>query len=85
VLQVNPARPQANMLHIHLPVDPERALAIRRELAAEHGIWIFNRINHGILPGSSYFELYVGDNLLAAGDAQVREAVALLAAAVARS
>lgn len=85
VLQVNPARPQANMLHIHLPVSRERALAIRRELAAEHGVWIFNRINHGVLPGSSYFELYVGDNLLAAGEARVREAVALLAAVVARS
>lgn len=85
VLQPNPARPQANMLHIHLPVDRERALAIRQELAADYGVWLFNRVNHGVLPGTSYFELYVGDNLLAASDARVREAVALLAAAVSRS
>jgi hypothetical protein len=38
-----------------------------------------------VLPDTCYFELYVGDNLLAAPDARVREAVALLAAAVARA
>jgi threonine aldolase len=85
VLQVNPARPQANMLHVHLPVSRERALDIRRRLAEEHGIWVFHRVNHGVLPDTCYFELYVGDNLLALSEVQVREAVALLAAAVARS
>jgi threonine aldolase len=79
---VNPARPQANMLHIHLPVSREQALAIRRQVAEEHGIWLFNRINHGVLPDSAYYELYVGDNLLDASDARVREGVALLAAAI---
>jgi threonine aldolase len=82
VLQVNPARPQANMLHIHLPVSRERALAIRDDLAEQHGVWIFNRVDHGVLPASSYFELYVGDNLLAMPDERVREAVRLLAQAV---
>ena len=85
VLRVNPARPQANMLHIHLPVSRERALDIRRELAQEHGLWIFNRVNHGVLPDASYFELYVGDNLLALSESQVRAAVALLAEAVSRA
>jgi threonine aldolase len=32
-IRVNPARPAANMLHLHLPVSRERALAIRAELA----------------------------------------------------
>jgi threonine aldolase len=80
IIKVNPAAPQANMLHIHLPVSRERALEIRRKLAAEHGVWIFNRINHGALPDSSYFELYVGDNLLETPDGRVREAMALLEA-----
>jgi threonine aldolase len=84
VLRVNPARPQANMLHVHLPVGRERALAIRQELARDHGIWPFHRVSHGVLPETSYFELYVGDNLLDAPDGRVREAVALLAQAVAR-
>jgi threonine aldolase len=83
-IRVNPAAPQANMLHIHLPVGRERALAIRTELAERHGIWLFNRVNHAALPASCYFELYVGDNLVDAPDARVREAVALLAEAVAR-
>jgi len=84
ILRVNPAAPQANMLHIHLPVSRERALAIRREIAEQHGIWIFHRVNHAALPDSCYFELYVGDNLLDAPDARVREAVERLAEAVAR-
>jgi threonine aldolase len=81
-LKVNPAHPQANMLHVHLPVGRERALAIRRDLARDHGVWIFNRINDGVLPDTSYFELYVGDNLLDMPDGRVREAIALLAATV---
>jgi threonine aldolase len=84
VLRVNPARPQANMLHVHLPVSRERALEIRRELARDHGIWPFYRVNHGMLPDTSFFEIYVGDNLLDTPDGRVREAVALLAAAVER-
>ena len=79
-IRVNPARPAANMLHLHLPVSRERALAIRNALAERHGVWLFNRINHGVLPDTSYFELYVGDNLLHAPDDKVVEALALLSA-----
>ena len=78
-IRVNPSRPAANMLHLHLPVGRERALAIRAELAQQHGIWIFNRISNGVLPGTSWFELYVGDNLLAVPEARLREALALFA------
>jgi threonine aldolase len=83
LLRVNPAQPQANMLHIHLPVDRERALEIRRELARDHGVWPFHRVSHGMLPDTSFFEVYVGDNLLDTPDGRVREAVALLESAVA--
>lgn len=78
-IRVNPARPAANLLHLHLPVGRERALAIRAELAQQHGIWLFNRISNGVLPDTSYFELYVGDNLLAVPEDRLREALALLA------
>ncbi|WP_229440637.1 low specificity L-threonine aldolase [Massilia sp. BSC265] len=81
-IRVNPAAPQTNMLHLHLPVTPERALAIRRELAERHGVWMFNRIASAALPGTSSFELYVGDNLLSAPDERVREALALFARAL---
>lgn len=83
IIRVNPAAPQANMLHLHLPVSRERALAIRRSLAEEHGIWMFNRIASAALPATSSFELYVGDNLLNASDAQVHDALALFARALA--
>jgi threonine aldolase len=81
-IRVNPAAPQANMLHLHLPVSRERAMEIRDQLAREHGVWMFNRVQHAALPGTSMCELYVGDNLLAAGDTRIREALALFAGAL---
>ena len=83
-IKLNPAAPQANMLHLHLPVSPGRALEIRRELAEQHGIWMFNRIASGVLPATSSFELYVGDNLLAMPDEQLRTALSLFADALAQ-
>ncbi|SFC78707.1 threonine aldolase family protein [Massilia yuzhufengensis] len=82
LIRANPAAPQTNMLHLHLPVTTERALAIRRALAEQHGIWMFNRIAGAALPGTSSFELYVGDNLLNAPDQKVIDALALFAGAL---
>jgi threonine aldolase len=82
-IRVNPERPQANMLHLHLPVSRDRALAIRNTLAAEHKIWLFTRASHAALPDTSYVELYVGDNLLHAPDDAVKHALALFANALA--
>lgn len=79
-LKPNPARPQANMLHLHLPASRERALAIRNRIAEQHGIWMFGRAAHGALPDTSVVELYVGDNLASMPDERVREAFALFAA-----
>lgn len=84
LLRVNPARPQANMLHLHLPAGRERALAIRNQIAAEHGVWLFGRVSHGALPESSVVELYVGDNLAAMPDERVRAAFELLSGALQR-
>ena len=82
LLRVNPARPHANMLHLHLPASRERALAIRNQIAAEHGVWLFGRASHGALPDSSVVELYVGDNLASMPDERVREALDLLSGAL---
>lgn len=84
-LRVNPAAPQANMLHIHLPVSRERALAVRDALAREHGIWMFNRAVHAALPETSVVEIYVGDNLQALPDAAVRDSLSRFARALAAS
>ena len=77
-IRVNPAQPQANMLHLHLPVSRERATAIRNQVAEEHGIWLFGRASHAALPGHCVVEWYVGDNLLDMPDAQLRQALDLL-------
>ncbi|WP_306393681.1 threonine aldolase family protein [Telluria beijingensis] len=84
-LRVNPAAPQANMLHLHLPASRERALAVRDVLAREHGVWMFNRAAHGALLDTSVVEIYVGDNLLALPDDAVRAALDRFALALADS
>ncbi len=71
-------QPQANMLHLHLPVSRERAIAIRNQVAADHGIWLFGRASHAALPGHSVVEWYVGDQLLELPDDTVRLALTLL-------
>jgi threonine aldolase len=81
-IRVNPAVPQANMLHLHLPVSRTRALEIRNAIAAEHKVWLFTRASHAALPDTSYVELYVGDNLLQADDAAVKSALDIFAKAL---
>jgi hypothetical protein len=76
-LTPNPAAPQANLLHVHMPVGPERAVALRIDVAQRHGVWLFNRASHAQLPGHSYTEWYVGDNLLALDDARLRDILTL--------
>ncbi|WP_020652078.1 threonine aldolase family protein [Massilia niastensis] len=78
-IRVNPAAPQASMLHLHLPVGRERTLAIRDALAAQEGIWMFNRAAHGALAAASVAEIHVGDNLLAMADDTLRAALATFA------
>ncbi|MBC7685788.1 MAG: threonine aldolase, partial [Bdellovibrionales bacterium] len=81
-IRVNPARAQANMLHLHLPVSRERALAIRNQVAQDQYIWLFGRAANGALPDTSVVEIYVGDNLAGLPDETVRRAFGLLAAAL---
>lgn len=76
-LRANPSQPHANMLHIHVPVERDRLLRMRNEVAAQHGVWLLNRAAHAQLPGTSYTEWYVGDNLLSLTDDQVRQALTL--------
>jgi len=79
----NPARPQANMLHLHMPVSRERAMAIRNQIAEQHGVWLFGRASHGVLAQHSVTEIYIGDNLLSLPDQRLREILALWNAALA--
>jgi threonine aldolase len=69
LLTPNPGKPHCNMLHLYLPVSAAKANAIRDDIAAEHKIWLFNGANDAALPRQSYFEWYVGDNLVNMDDA----------------
>ena len=77
LLVPNPARPHANMLHLHLPVSRDHALDIRNRIASQHGVWLFNGAQHAALPLRCYVELYVGDNLLYLPDTRVHEILGL--------
>jgi threonine aldolase len=83
LLVPNPQRPQASLLHLHMPVSRERALAIRNAFAEKHGVWLFNRIGHAQLPGHSATEWYVGDNLLAISDQRLHDILTLWSAELA--
>ncbi len=76
-LKANPARPQANMLHLHLPISRERAIDMRDKMAQQHHVWLFNLAASGVLPDTSVAELYVGENLLKLPDQRVRAALGI--------
>lgn len=80
--QVNPATPQANMLHVYLPTSKERAIEIRNRIAQTHRLWLFNAVNHTALPNQCMFEWGVGDGLLSMQDSEVHRALDLLAEAM---
>jgi hypothetical protein len=71
LLKLNPVKPQANMLHIHLPISQDKAIALRDKLATEHSLWIGNP-QQGMLAEQSYIEWYVGDRLLDMADDDLR-------------
>jgi threonine aldolase len=79
-LQVNPAKPQVNMLHVYFPVGREALTEMRNELAAEHGVWLFGGAKHAALPNQRSIEWYVGEALLNLTDEQVREILDVVAA-----
>ncbi|MFZ6844451.1 threonine aldolase family protein [Undibacterium sp. RuTC16W] len=81
-LHVNPAQPQANMLHLYLPVTKEQATGIRNDIAKKHGIWLFGNAVHTALPDQSMFEWYVGDQLLQLPDEQLLHALDVFVAAL---
>lgn len=81
LLTPNPAQPHANMLHLHMQVSRERALAIRNQFAEQHSVWLFNGASHAALPGRCSAELYIGDNLLHLPDQRIREILTLWSAA----
>jgi hypothetical protein len=77
LLTPNPVKPQANMLHIHLPISQDKAIALRNKLAIEQSLWIGNS-QQGMLAEQSYIEWYVGDRLLDMADDDLRRYLELM-------
>jgi threonine aldolase len=70
-IRLLPSPPQVNMFHVCLPLPPDALAAARDRIAQEEGAWIANRFGASSIPGWSYLELYVGDNLMPLSDGQV--------------
>ena len=70
-VKVNPARPHTNMMHLYIEAPAEAVLDRRDALAEREGVWVIGGAKRAEVPGWSVSELYVGDNLLSLGDAEV--------------
>ena len=84
-LRVNPAVPPTNMFHLYFDAPADTVLALRDDIAAQAGIWLFDRVRPAEVPGWSLCEITVGDRLLAMANAPVIAAFAQLDAAIARA
>lgn len=67
-LRVNPAQPQANMLHLHFAAPADVVADARDRLAEASGWWLFDGVRSTEVPGHSVTEIYIGDRLLALDD-----------------
>lgn len=77
-IRLNPTKPNANMLHIHLPVNTEKAAEIRNEIAEKHGIWIYGGGENTALENSCKREWYIGDNFINISDEKFVEIMQIL-------
>ncbi len=67
-LRVRPAVPHVNMLHVHVDAPVDALLETRDRIADEVGAWLIDRPRAADVPGWSFAEIYVGDQLLALDD-----------------
>lgn len=70
-IQVNPARPQTNMMHLYFAAPAETVLERRDAIAARDGLWLVDAARPAEVPGWCVSELYVGDTLLDLEDGAV--------------
>lgn len=64
-LRINPATPQTNMCHLYFDAPAAAVLAARDQIARSDGHWLLGAVQDAEVPGWSYSELVVGDQLLA--------------------
>ena len=72
LLQINPATPQCNMLHLYFPLGVAQMNAIRNRIAEEERAWLFGNARNTALPNQSMVEMYIGENLCDLDDARLQ-------------
>ena len=72
-IQIVPDPPQTRMFHLYLPADRDRVRDAALDLAAETGIWTFERVGSTPLPGYSKLEFTAGDATLDLATAEIAE------------
>lgn len=70
-IRVNPPIPQTNMMHIYFDAPHDKVMAARDRIAEQEKRWVVGAVRPAEVPGWSFTELYVGDNLLALSNEQV--------------
>lgn len=70
-VRINPAMPQTNMLHAHLEARAEALNDARDAVAKTEQWWLFGAARPTDVPGWSYVEISVGDQLLKLDNAMV--------------
>ncbi|HEY4081036.1 MAG TPA: beta-eliminating lyase-related protein [Burkholderiaceae bacterium] len=70
-VRINPAKPQTNMLHVHLDASAEALNEARDAIAESDKWWLFGAARPTEVPGWSCVEISVGDQLLKLDNAAV--------------
>ncbi len=84
-IRINPATPQCNLFHLHLPFSKEAAQALNQQLVATFSFSLCNAFQHGMLANECYCECYIGDNALALDNALLIEVFDYLQAEIEKS
>lgn len=79
-LRVEPRVPQVNLLHLFIDAPADAVLDARDRIAEDAGAWLVDRPRAADVPGWSFAEIYVGDQLLALDDATLMPLFARLVA-----
>lgn len=66
-----PTPPQVNLFHLYVNTTANAMIDAREQIAAETGVWLSPRYHPAALPGHSFTEFTVGDNMLTLQDADL--------------
>ncbi len=77
-IRILPDPPHTNLFHVLLDLDPTAARQAQDRVVQATGIRVLGGLREGLRPGTSRFELYVGEATMAIPVAEARDAMAAL-------